>query len=130
MEIMTGIQIALMSGRTPIVAPFFGYDAHLGGAAGVIPTSDVFDLSRLSMYWEKPMVEAHELKANIGLRNHSRVLKYDGEFPEMGLEMGDLIHAELPEEDPIGVWSTHLLWSKGSAPRGVFKPNSESTTRA
>ena len=121
MEVMTGIQIAIQSNRIPVVAPFFGYDSHLGGRAGAVPTGDIFDLSRLAMYWEKPIVEAYELKVSSDYLDHSRVVKYDGEHT-MDIPVGSMIRAEEPESEALTCWSTHLLWAGGSAPRGVFKP--------
>jgi hypothetical protein len=126
MEIMTGIQIALLSGRTPVIAPFF--PLHFNGPAGAITVSDVFDLTRLSMYWDKPMVEAHELKASNELPEHALRVKYDGEIPMDGVQVGDWIEAEEGEDEPLGVWSTALLWSNGMGLRGTFKPNRESST--
>ncbi|KAI5122360.1 hypothetical protein M0805_004118 [Coniferiporia weirii] len=54
------LNLALFSGRTAIIPPFA--PSHVGSAAGFVPFGDVFDVPRLSLLLEHPVIEWRDLK--------------------------------------------------------------------
>lgn len=124
-DIMNLAYIAFLSQRIPVLQQFIAHPVHLGGEASSLAVGDVFDLSRLSVLWERPVVELHELKAYEGLNNHSRRVVYDGEHERAGVSVGTELVAEEPGPDEIGCYSARMLFAPGSAVWNPLEPSGE-----
>jgi hypothetical protein len=89
------VYLAILTNRTAVLGPFV--PSHVGGSAGIVPLSEVFDVPRLNSLLDVPVIEWRDLK-------------------------WDNVTDETPKE-PIGCWSAWATVESGGRPRGTTLDN-------
>lgn len=133
MDIFASVHLAFVSNRIPILAPILPDTGHMGGNSPPVAVGEIFDLNYLSLIYERPVVELHELKVEPRSAPRLKQQVYDGEVPGTGAangagsggqgwEVGDIIPAEVPEYEDIGCWSSGLAWHNSAGWWGGMNP--------
>lgn len=108
------IYLAHLTDRVPII-PSFRWNMHPASPDAAV--SEIFDLSQLSSSLnDMAIIEMHEVKGTTTEPERLKTVVYDGEKEQYKKDgslrsVGDLIYAEMMEDDEVGCWSMHA--SKG-----------------
>lgn len=64
------VYLALLTGRTAVLGPFA--PSHVGSDAGIIPLGEVFDVPRLNVLLNHPVIEWRDVKMENLTDDHPR----------------------------------------------------------